>query len=238
MKNRIGEKFVTKNGEVVEIILYRNCNDVDVKFEDGNIRYSIKYDNLKKGYIKNLKSKLGFIGEGKHKAKIDGKYTKAYRVWRSMLTRCYNNKWQIRFPAYKGCSVHEDWHNFQIFAEWFYKNYKESYELDKDILFKNNRVYSEETCVFVPRALNSLLLNSKGKRGKYFIGVSFNKEKSKFTASLNSKRIGLFDTEIEAFNFYKLGKEKHIRKVANEFKDLIDKKTYLALINFKIEITD
>lgn len=66
-----------------------------------------------------------------------------------MLERCYSQTYQEKFPAYKGCSVVEDWHNFQIFAKWFDENYVEGYHIDKDIKIDGNRVYGPDTCMFV-----------------------------------------------------------------------------------------
>ena len=39
--------------------------------------------------------------------------------------------------------------------------------LDKDLLVCNNKVYSPETCVFVPREINQFLTKSNNSRGKY-----------------------------------------------------------------------
>ena len=43
--------------------------------------------------------------------------------------------------------------------------------LDKDILIKGNKIYSQDTCIFVPKAINSLFTNRKRFRGEYPIGV-------------------------------------------------------------------
>lgn len=51
--NRIGETNIAKNGLKMTIIAYRNCHDIDVKFEDGVIITHKTYDNFKKGDIKH-----------------------------------------------------------------------------------------------------------------------------------------------------------------------------------------
>jgi hypothetical protein len=71
-----------------------------------------------------------------------------------MMMRCYSLKWSSKFPTYKDCIVDERWHNFQIFGEWFEENYVEGFELDKDILGKSSKIYSPETCCFVPQEIN------------------------------------------------------------------------------------
>lgn len=87
---------------------------------------------------------------------------KSYRVWRGVLQRCSGNLDNNRYPTYRGCAVCDEWRLFSVFKKWFDENYIEGYELDKDILVKGNRVYSPETCCFVPKEINVLF--SKNKR--------------------------------------------------------------------------
>ena len=48
----------------------------------------------------------------------------------------------------------------------------------------------------------------------------------------------LFDTEIEAFNYYKIKKEKYVKELAEKWKSEIDERAYQALIKYTVEITD
>lgn len=50
---RLNETITNVNGEKVTIIAYRNCNDIDVKFEDGTIVTHKYYNVFKKGKILN-----------------------------------------------------------------------------------------------------------------------------------------------------------------------------------------
>ena len=180
---------------------------------------------------------LPFFNNGKEK-------TQAYIVWEKMLARCYNKATQKYSPTYINCSVCESWHNFQNFAEWFYQNYKENYQLDKDILLKNNKIYSPETCCFIPQEINLLLGKNKAKRGLYPIGVTLDKRRNKFQAryKFNGKCIhcGEFDTPELAFAEYKKQKELHIKEIAEKYykQNLIEENVYQALIKYQIEITD
>ena len=105
-----------------------------------------------------------------------------YRVWSNMLMRCYSAKYQERQPTYKGCSVSEEWLTFSNFRRWMEEQDWEWMQLDKDILFNGNKVYSVETCVFVTKAVNLFTTDRGNVRGEWLIGVSWNKEKSKFTS--------------------------------------------------------
>lgn len=159
------------------------------------------------------------------------------RVGERYLT---NEKYHIKYPTYIGCEVNKYWHNFQNFGDWFKENWKpymdSSWCLDKDILVKGNKVYSPETCCFVPNEINSLFTKRQNKRGDYPIGV--NKEYNKFRVRLNKLNISLRSTPEEAFYDYKIAKEQHIREIADKWKSLIEEKVYKALINYKVEIND
>lgn len=167
---------------------------------------------------------------------------KAFSLWRSMLSRCYSEFYQRREPSYIGCTVCDEWLVLSNFIKLFDENYIEGFELDKDIIKKGNNVYCPEYCTFVPREINSLILRRQKWRGKYPIGVYFDKRKNKFRASLNYKNktffIGHFDNEKYAFYAYKKEKEKLIKEVAVKFKNIITKEAYEALLKYEIEITD
>ena len=114
--------------------------------------------------------------------------------------------------------------------------------LDKDILVKGNKVYSPQTCCFVPQEINVLLTNCRKRRGECPIGVSFIKAKQKFSVSLaydgKNKTIGHFDNPLEAFNAYKKAKELRIKELADKWKEQLEPRVYEALYNYKVEITD
>ena len=76
---------------------------------------------------------VGYIGIGKHKPRINNSNTRPYNIWHSMIARCYSTKTQDKQPTYKGCSVCDEWFNFQNYADWFEVNYIDGHHLDKDI---------------------------------------------------------------------------------------------------------
>lgn len=145
---------------------------------------------------------------------ISGKIIKSYDTWRNMLARCYSTKYQKKHPTYAGCSVSEEWQLFSNFEKWFSSNYVEGWQLDKDILSPGNKVYSADTCVFVPQKLNNLLLDCRAARGAYLLGVDFHKPRQKYRASVNTGTgrlyIGYFITQLEAHRVYQLAKADSI----------------------------
>lgn len=182
----------------------------------------------------------GVYTKGKYTFGKKGHPTKEYSVWLSMLTRCYNERFLKDNETYIGCEVCEEWLDFQVFAEWFNDNYINGYQLDKDLIRRGNKVYSPQTCCFVPQEINLLLVNRKNGRGKYPIGVS--KDKTKFAASIvikaKKQHIKNFDTIEEAFHAYKEVKESNISAMAEEYKDKIPEQVYNALLNYTININD
>lgn len=176
-------------------------------------------------------------------AKIEGKDTKEYTLWHSMLNRCYSKSFHEKQPTYIGCSVSDNFKYYHLFHAWCQTQIgfgKEGYHLDKDLLVKGNKLYSEDTCVFIPKELNALLNKRTLDRGLLPIGV--NKSGSKFKAQCNlvGKRIylGTFDTPELAFEVYKTFKEAHIKERAELYKDSIEPRAYLALVNYEVYIDD
>lgn len=127
-----------------------------------------------------------------------------YRAWSNMLMRCYSIKFQEKHPTYKGCSVSEEWWRFSNFRAWMAAQDFEGMQLDKDILFNSNKVYSEETCVFVSGVVNNFTTDRGNDRGEWLIGVSWHKEKSKFQSRCShpftkkQEHLGYFNCEEEA----------------------------------------
>lgn len=172
--------------------------------------------------------------------KTDGKMTNTYRAWYNMLKRAYCPKYHVRQPTYLGCSVTDEWLEYQDFAEWF-ENHDYSdcgYQLDKDLLLPNNKVYAPDRCVFVPRQLNSLLNDHGNARGQYKQGVGFDESRNKFAAHIKIngklKQLGRFDTEIEAYSAYKKAKEAYVKEKALEWQDRIAGNVFQALMNWKL----
>jgi hypothetical protein len=185
---------------------------------------------------------VGYVGNGPYRITENQIRTKAYRAWGSMLLRCYDEKFHVSNPTYKGCTVAPEWHNFQTFAAWFYANYKEGYQLDKDILHKGNRVYCEARCCLVPKFINCILSARGNARGTLPIGIIYHKVAKKFVAQISvrgkRKHIGSYGTILEAFNSYKIAKERYLREVAEEYKEQLRADVYESLLKYKIESKD
>lgn len=90
-----------------------------------------------------------------------------YQKWKSMLERCYSEKYQAVQPTYKGCKVCDEWLVFSNFKAWVISNNIadiSGYELDKDLLKAGNKKYSKENCILVPMIVNRFLINAAYKK--------------------------------------------------------------------------
>jgi hypothetical protein len=248
--SRKGTTGYNNFGTLMKVIEYYGSGNILIEFEKGD-RVINTWDNFIKGSLKSLYDKdvhgVGYLGEGTYKSRVNGNQTKRYHIWSSMITRCYNVKLYKKFPSYSKCFVNDDWHNFQNFAKWYDENYYEiggeKMCLDKDILVKGNKEYSESTCIFVPDTINKLFIKREDYRNNLPIGVHFSKRDNIYVAQCSDpngrKRfLGRYDSPEAAFYAYKKRKEQLIKQTAEEYKDKIPAKLYNAMVNYIVEITD
>ena len=186
---------------------------------------------------------------GLRKTRVNGIQLKEYKTWLRMIRRCYDIKSHSRQPTYKDCEVSDFFKSYSNFYEWCQDQIGfncDDYELDKDLLVKNNKTYSEHSCIFLPKTINSVLTKCNTSRGLLPLGVTYFPQTNKYRARVrngqenlkSSGSLGLFNTEIEAFNAYKSAKESYLKELAEKWKDKIDPRVYEAMYNYQVEITD
>lgn len=185
---------------------------------------------------------VGITGE-KYPSRIKGKKLKEYVLWHGMLRRCYDHKYQERHPTYLGCQISENFKNYTYFYEWYQNQVgfgQEGFHLDKDLSFKGNKIYSEETCLLLPQELNKLLTTSGGTRGNLPLGVSGHKGRFlvQCCSAFPERYLGCFNTVEEAFKAYKQVKEAFIKTQAEKWKAFIDPRAFAALMAYEVLISD
>ena len=253
--DRTGEEGLNNFGSKMVIRGYRNIRDIDVYFLEYDWMFEhTQYNNFKKGSIKcPYEPKyygVGYLGEGKYKMLINGKLTDEFIIWNNMLQRCYDPKYQERYPTYKGCKVEEYLLNFQNMGKWINENYYEipgeKICLDKDILCKGNKIYSRDTCIFVPQRINNLFTKRDKSRGDTPIGVTPTSS-GNYRVDCNNgygklNYLGSYSTEKEAFEIYKNYKEKVIKEVIDSYEGKIPEPFYSrlreAMYNYEVEMDD
>lgn len=169
-------------------------------------------------YVVEKKETTGHVN-GKQKQKLVWACP-YYQAWKSMLTRCYSKKHQEKQPTYIGCTVSEDWLTFSNFKAWMEKQDWEGKHLDKDLLAEGNKIYSEDTCVFVTPMANTFTTDCGASRGRWLVGVSWNKRAAKFQSRCNNpftkklEHLGLFTCEKEAHKTWLIRKLELARELA------------------------
>ena len=175
---------------------------------------------------------VGYCGVGEHSVRINGIKTKEYNCWRSMLERCYDKKCQEKHTSYVRTTVCEEWFNFQNFAQFYNNNYPEienkKIHLDKDLLQQEieNKVYSPETCIFLPSNVNSFLANNKSDNISGRVGVSWHKNSKKWMSQIacfgdgKSAYLGIFTDIQEASLAYQKARAEQAEKAKQYLRDL------------------
>ena len=244
-----GKVFKSKLSGDFKILKYSDSRNVVIQFLKTGFETVTRLDCVRNGNIKDpyLPSVcgVGIIGT-KYPSKINGVHTKEYTLWRNMLKRCYSTTLKKKYPTYKDCEASDNFLYYEYFYEWCNSQIgfgNQDWQLDKDLLFKGNKVYSEDSCVFIPKEINSLLTKSDKVRGKHLIGVHWCNASKAFVAMVSKnkggqKHLGYFNTELEAFNTYKTAKEAFIKEQAEKWKSQIDERAYNTLMNYQVEMDD
>lgn len=248
--------YKTRTGSFVKVIEYINSENVTVEFLDDThyIAHNLILANVKSGSVKNpyLRSSVhgGYLGEGPYNS--TGKYANIHKCWDDTRTRCYGNHEGCNV-SYIGVSVDPIWDNYQNFAEWATNYLKDmnpnvKYNIDKDILQwkvpNNEKIYSPETCCFIPEEINQALVNIQDPKrptnSNKVLGVF---ETANHKYAVRSRKdgknatIGTYNTIEEASAVYKNYKETKIRDLATFYYNAgaLKKDIYDILMNLTIE---
>lgn len=170
-------------------------------------------------------------------------YTRSGATWQNMQGRCKVDGYlQKKEPAYIGCTV--GFLDFQHFAEWSVVQigYNKGFHLDKDILSKNNKIYSPDSCVYVPASLNKFFNTRKNHRGACPIGTYWDTKRQLFVAqsSFDGKYhyLGGYEQSFDAFLAYKQFKEEVAKQLAHKWEGVVDPRVIVSLLDYKVDIGD
>lgn len=153
-----------------------------------------------------------------------------YQVWVGMIKRCYSTRHQSTNPSYIGTTVSDDWKLYSNFERWYNENYIEGFFLDKDIIGGSKKLYSPETCAFVPREINNCITESNSSSSEYSLGVCYHKKKKSmmneykkpFYSQINNTSLGSFETQEEAHLAWQLAKRDSLTSLIEKYKDIVN----------------
>ena len=243
-----GSVFKTNNYGDVVVLEYNNASDVTIKFlNTGNIRKTATSE-LRNGEIRDNEAfpvyKVGVM-DIPNELRRGQPHPREYSIWNGVRQRCYNEYIRDKLMPYKGVEMSDNFKIYSYFKEWCNKQIgfdQDNWQLDKDILSKDNKVYSEDTCCFVPPEINCAVTNNKSVRGQFPQGVIYNSTRTRYRARIQRgdkwESLGTYDTPEEAFYAYKPVKEAYIKSLAEKWKDKIDPRVYDALMKWEINIDD
>lgn len=235
-KNHKGFKYIIEavNSATDVVVRFLEPQEAYVKTQAACIR-----SGLFNTPMERTVAGVGYFGQGKYNCKT---HPKIFERWYSIFRRIYLEPHKAGNKSYAGASVCEEWQNFQNFAAWMEDQGIEDYSwhLDKDLLVKGNKIYSPETCVFLPMEVNVFFTRRKSLRGDAPIGCSKRKDRYlvQWTRGSVAQYEGSFATPEEAFACYKAAKESYAHELANKWRNKIDPRAYEALMNYTVEITD
>lgn len=212
---------------------------------------SVKSGNIKDPYFPQVLG-IGYLGIGEFISKVGSSSNgfnslPEYNAWINMLQRCYYDKYETRVIgciAYNSVTVCDEWHNFQVFAEWYTKKRKPLDDaalikpsLDKDILSvtKQAIIYSPYTCCVIPKEINAMLIGRNRKQiSELPIGVTKTRQGYRVSAtSVNSIAISnKFETIDECVNWRNSIDQERFRIMADKYKHVLESRVYDKLCNW------
>lgn len=169
------------------------------------------------------------------------KTNKLYGYWSRMIERCYSEKSLRRHTSYVGTTVCEDWKYYENFHTWAIENYiDESCTLDKDIIDGKSKIYSPETCSFVPHRVNNCIIDRRSNT-QYPVGVWYkqpskgmlNERTKPYCAEIvknkKSHKLGHFCTPEEAHAAWQREKIIYLNEIIDEYKNIVSDKVINGL---------
>ena len=141
-----------------------------------------------------------------------------YRRWVDLIRRVHTDKNKF----YNDCYISTNWLVFSNFHSWAKPRFRDGLCLDKDILVRGNKIYSEDTCAFVPLYVNNCILYPRNKKRGLPLGVHTRQGRNKLRAVITedgkSIHLGNFSDPLEAHLAWQLAKISKLESVLEKYK--------------------
>lgn len=143
--------------------------------------------------------------------------------------------------SYKDCKISDEWADPGNFTKWYDANYIDGWEIDKDLLGWEDKIYSKETCCFLPPRLNLFMVNLRGVfEGKYK-GWYYRERDGVFVATVSDTsnrkiHLGHFRTSDDAKIAYVNGKFRVLDSILIDYDKTLSPKIKDGFVSLKNKI--
>jgi len=166
----------------------------------------------------------------------------AYNTWKAMVRRCYCEQpdFMVRNKSYSTCSVDEVWRYFTNFKIWWESNYIKGFVLDKDIksLGVAVKVYSPDTCMYVPVEINRIVVerNSSSGDSKLPTGVSRRGDIFRGVIVKGDKKIAISSrNKFEVLYRYYRSKQMQMEEYLDMYTNLIPEDNTISMRDYYMQ---
>ena len=243
----VGEVFENTKGESYQVLEQLGTSKFKIKFIDSGYETEAKKINIERGSIKDrsslnkLKEDSGFdhsqnkyvLGVNKTaKALASEKgLLKEYTIWGNIVGRCNRGY----------AKLHEDFYTFDSWLGWAkeQKGFMEKdgngnlFQLDSDLFSIDEKMYSPNTCVFIPREINGIckpnMIRDDLPRGVTPFGSKAKPYRVSVSIDGVTKHIGNYKTVEEASTISKQARLDRVALLETKYKDVVYSKVFEEL---------
>lgn len=142
-----------------------------------------------------------------------------YSIWRQMLIRANPEYWD-KYPTYQNTIIHPEFLSLQKFSIWS-KPFKieKGMQIDKNIIIRDNKIYSPDTCIFIPQEVNKFLTSRQNDRGELPLGVTLHKGKLRTRVNIDGEEhhLGYFISIAEAHKTWQKAKLEQTKVLLSRY---------------------
>lgn len=156
------------------------------------------------------------------------------KYWNGIMTRT-GAKYKAKFETYEDAK--NEFKDFAEFEKWCDKHMlfycdDQLFDLDKDLLCDSeSKVYSRETCCFLPHEINCQLRGRK-RKNDLMQGIHQLHSTGKYQAYVNGVKLGLYDTYDDAVIARVEAKQEHLTELADYYRPVLEKRVYDKLVHY------
>lgn len=189
-----------------------NPKDLNIDFKDRDGKWVLRYSYTRGGTKEFVQTRLGRLHNNMtQRAKKGGSFQGAH-------------------GSYNGVAASEEFQDPQRFCDWAVQQsgWGFGYALEKDLLGGADRIYSAETCVFLPQIINTAIIHRSIKN---IIKLTPDKLfKVEYSSDNLSLSVGVYPTYADALDAYKKHRASFVSRLAVEYRGTISDAAYQALI--------